>query len=198
MLRTEAIASFHPAPAGRTTQVRRGLLQEDFGMTTSTDISRVPAPARRPWRLPSLAAIATTGIAVLFTYLALHDPPGVVSAGGNDVDTDFANDQWVTAGLLLAVPIVLIGFRSVWLGLASALACGVTQFVIAEVVVERYATSDWSDGLEGLAYVYALLVTGSFLTVALVGAGVGRWRRRAASRRAGTTATEGPQHLDVP
>jgi hypothetical protein len=149
---------------------------------TMTD-SPQSAPPRRTWRAPAAAALLTTGVAAVLTYLALHNPPGVVPAGGSNVDTDFTNDQWVTAGLLLAIPIFVIGFRSVWFGLAAALACGVTQLVIAEVTVERYVDSGWSDGLEGLAYIYALFVAGLFVGAALIGWGVGHWRRRAVSKR---------------
>lgn len=158
-------------------------------MTTTTDSPRPevqvhPAAAarvRRMWWWPAAGAFLTAGTAALFTYLALHNPPGVVALGADNFDTDFTNDQWVTAGLLLVVPIFLVSFRSVWFGLAAALAGGLAQFWIAEVTVERYAASDWSDGLEGLAYVYALLVAALFVGVAVLGWGLGHWRRRRAA-----------------
>jgi hypothetical protein len=134
-------------------------------------------PAHRRWG-SAAATVLTAGAAALLTYLALHNPPGVMAQGGDDYAVEFTNGPWDTLGLLLVVPIFLIGFRSVWSGLAAAAACGLAQFVLAGVTVERYVASGWSDGLEGLAYLAALLVSGLFVGAALLGFGLGRRRRR--------------------
>ena len=142
-------------------------------------------PSHRPassWRHGALGLLLTAVAGGAMTYLALHNAPGVISHSDINVDTDFTNDNWVTASLLLVVPIFLTARVSGWFGSAAALVAGFLQFVIADVTVERFVDSGWSDGLEGLAYVYALFVAMIFAAAALVGWFTTRRKRRAVAR----------------
>jgi hypothetical protein len=140
-------------------------------------ITATPPTAPRSWKRPALGALLTSATAAGLTFLALRNPPGAIPLGNDNYDTQFVNDAWVTASLLLAVPIFLISWVSGRLGVLAALTAGFCQFVIAEVTVQRYVDSGWSDGLEGLAYLYAFFVAAGFLVVALVAWFFGRRRR---------------------
>jgi hypothetical protein len=132
----------------------------------------------RPMRPAVIGAVLTMAAAGLLTYLALHNPPGAIPLGNNDYDTQFVNDRWITASLLLAVPIFLVSRWSGWLGAATVLVAGGLQMVIAEVTVDRYVSSGWSDGLEAFAYVYGLAEALLFAVAAVVGWVLGRRARR--------------------
>jgi hypothetical protein len=52
---------------------------------------------------------------------------------------------------------------------------------VASTTVERYVTSGWADGLESLAYVQPVLMTGAYLLAAGLAVVLAR-RQRAAGR----------------
>jgi hypothetical protein len=122
----------------------------------------VPPTSARASRRDLAAALAVV-VAVLavsagIAALALALARGVVPLGGSSYRTEFISPWWWLAFLLVPVPGVVARTRAATAAAATA-ALVVPQFAAAAVVVGRYRSSGWGDGLEVFAYAHPLLLT---------------------------------------
>ncbi|TQS42300.1 hypothetical protein [Cryptosporangium phraense] len=136
-------------------------------MTTT----HAPAPFPRVALGLLLTLLAGAGLA----WVALAAADGAVAITDIDYRTEFVDDRWWSAGLLLVVPVFLLSRTWGGLGVAVTAYLGAIQFVVAAVTVHRYQVSGWSDGLESFAYLEAFLFTAAFAAAAFLG-----WRRKKA------------------
>ena len=146
---------------------------------TTDDLTSPPPPHAglrgTVWTLLTLAAAAVTA------HFALALADGVTFLGGTSYDTEFVDvDVW-SLGFLLVVPVFLAVRANPWVMPAALLAASWPQFSVASTTVERYVTSGWADGLESLAYVQPVLMTGAYLLAAGLAVVLAR-RQRAAGR----------------
>ncbi len=127
-------------------------------------------PALAAWQRVT-ALFAVTGAAAVLAAVSLATASGVTQVSRWDFDTEFADPLWWNLGWLLVVPVFFVAraWRDVGWLLLSGLCPAVPQFVIAAVVVRRYADTGWGDGLEYLAYAQAAVMTLAFLLAALLG-----------------------------
>ena len=114
----------------------------------------VPRPARRD--LPAVLGVlvVSTGVAAL----ALGTARGVTPLGGNSYDTEFISAWWWLAWLVAPAPVVAAGRRPA-VAARQTVALVLPQFGAAAVCVARYRSSGWADGLEGLAFLFPVLLT---------------------------------------
>ncbi|NEM06849.1 hypothetical protein GCU54_12610 [Geodermatophilus normandii] len=110
--------------------------------------------------LPAALAVVVAVLAVSagIAALALALAQGVVPLGGSSYRTEFISPWWWLAFLLVPVPAVAARTRAATAAAATA-ALVVPQFAAAAVVVGRYRSSGWSDGLEVFAFGHPLLLT---------------------------------------
>ena len=92
--------------------------------------------------------------------LALATARGVTPLGDGVYDTEFISASWWLAWLLLPVPVAAARHRPRAAAFRTV-ALVLPQFVAAAVCVPRYRSSGWGDGLEVLAFLHPLLLTGA-------------------------------------
>jgi hypothetical protein len=136
---------------------------------------RAATGVRRVWGLPWVqlpVQLAAMGLAaVLINHIALAAASGAVRVGpGPTFDTEFIDVPWWFANLVLCIPVWAFGRR--WWRLAPcvlALAVvAVPPFWAFGVMVDRYAASGWSQGLEYLGIIFPVFFGVLFmLTLAL-------------------------------
>ncbi|MFI5956573.1 hypothetical protein [Cryptosporangium sp. NPDC051539] len=141
----------------------------------TTTASHHPAPTRFPRAAVGLLLTLLAGAGLAWAALAFAD--GAVALTDIDYRTEFVDDRWWAASLLLVVPVFLLSRTWGGLGVAVTAYLGVIQFVIAAVTVHRYQVSGWSDGLESFAYVEATGFTATFAVAAFLGWAAGRRKR---------------------
>lgn len=117
------------------------------------------------------ALAAVTGVAAGLTAVSLATASGVTQVSEHDFRTEFANQLWWNLGWLLVIPVFFLSRskRSAGWLLLCGLCPAVPQFIVAAVVVRRYAVSGWGDGLEYLTYVQSVAMTLAFLIAAVAG-----------------------------
>jgi hypothetical protein len=117
------------------------------------------------------AILVVLGASTAVAVLALVTARGVTRLTDIDHRTEFISAWWWLAFLLVPVPALTARRRP---GAAAGLtvALVVPQFVAAAICVARYHSSGWSDGLEGLAFTFPVLLT------VVTGASVLALRRR--------------------
>jgi glucose-6-phosphate-specific signal transduction histidine kinase len=113
-------------------------------------------------------------VAVATATAALAFANGAVRISGDDYSTEFVDDPWWVASLLLVIPVFFIARAKGWLGAAVAVLVGAVQVVVAAITVHRYQVSGWSDGLESFAYLEAFAFAFVFAIAAFAGWRVGR------------------------
>jgi hypothetical protein len=119
-----------------------------------------------------LAAIGLA--AVLINWMALDAASGVVHVGpGPTLDTEFIDVPRWLASLVLCIPLWAFGRR--WGRLApcllAAVAASAAPFWAFNVMVDRYASSGWSQGLEYLGIIFPVFFSLCFvLTLAIASA----------------------------
>jgi hypothetical protein len=113
------------------------------------------------------------------TVLAFGTARGVVRIDEFHYNTAqlVVNNGWWSAAYLLALPVFLIARESPLLAAAGVLIASVPQCVSAHIIVGRFVEAGWGDGLEGLAYVWAAMMTLVFVVAAVLGVFVTRRAR---------------------
>lgn len=125
-----------------------------------------------------------------FTHLSLDNVPGPTKRPNGDCcDTQFVNDRWWMAMVVIAIPIWWVTRSSLWAALPALAIPVYATFHIASTTVQRYHDTGWGDGLEVFSYVGSFFHLAIFLTAAAVG--VYSWRRRHRQPRDGTEPSEG-------
>jgi hypothetical protein len=100
---------------------------------------------------------------------SLYTASGITQLDAGSYHTEFANPVFWYCGFLLALPIGWAAWRYPRFAAGFVIAALVPQFVLPAIVVERYRTSGWGDGLEYLGYLFPMLMTTLFIAVAAGG-----------------------------
>jgi hypothetical protein len=128
-----------------------------------------PLSTTRPGR-PVVSGLAWTGVtalaSVVVALLAVELVGPRVKAGGVPASVATLSDLW-WAGYLVVAPVLLAARRSLLMALPAVAVAAVPQFWAATVGLDRIAADD---GLEALIYLVPLMMTGLFLTGAVIGA----------------------------
>lgn len=144
---------------------------------------------RRELFVPLMLVLLSTAASVSIALVALDLAAGVTQTPGGCCETEFI-DETTLAFLWLIPPILVLAAAWSWrLALLGVLAVAVPQWLAMGVVMERYAESGWSDGLEVVGYLVpiqtALVGAVGALVGALVGGGVRRRNDPDATRQEG-------------
>ncbi len=132
-------------------------------------------------RFVTATAVTLVGVLALSAGLAalsLLTASGITQVGPTSYHTEFANPTWWYTGFLLAVPLFVASMRYPRFAVAFVVAALIPQVILPAVVVDRYASSRWGDGLEYFGYLIPILMVPFFAGVATFGALLGRSRRR--------------------
>lgn len=131
---------------------------------------------------PVVLVLLAVAASVAMALVALDLAAGVTRPGGRCCETEFIDERTLGFRWLLFPVLALAAFWSWRLALVGVLAITVAQWLAMAEVMDRYAESRWSSGLEVLGYLVpiqtALVGTVAVVAGALVGALASRPRRR--------------------
>lgn len=137
-----------------------------------------PPAGRRPATGAVVTLVGVVALSAGLVALSLLTASGITQVGPTSYHTEFANESWWMAGFLLAVPLFLASMRYPRWTVAFVVAALIPQVILPTVVVERYASTRWGDGLEFLGYLAPVLMVPLFAGLAAAGALLGRHRQR--------------------
>ena len=137
-------------------------------------MTRLDSTARQRWWQAGVGLVVVCVLTYALTRLSLDNVPGVTErttgpVGERCCDTTFVNDGWWYAMLMLCVPIWWLTRTVEWVAALAAVVPTYATFHVANTVVDRYARSGSSDGLEVFSYAISFGHAVFFVSVAASG-----------------------------
>jgi hypothetical protein len=120
--------------------------------------SSVGLRGRRDLAVDVAGALAVLVLSSAIAVLALATADGITRLTDIDHRVEFISAWWWLAWLLVPVP-ALTARRRPRAAVLQAAALVLPHFVAAAVVVSRYRSSGWSDGLESMAFLHPIGLT---------------------------------------
>ena len=133
---------------------------------------------RREHLLPLLLVLLASAASVTIALVALELAAGVTEPRGRCCEVEFI-DPGALRFVWLLYPVLALAAAWSWrVALVGVVGVAVPQWLAMAEVMDRYADSGWSDGLEVFGYLVPIQTTLVGAVAVLVGALVARARRR--------------------